>query len=202
MECASPQRMPNATNIALWDTSAVKAFEPVNHRSKQGIYVNWGGAATALVDGGFVPLRDVMFEDGVIEVDLAKGPFLGVGFRGQADGRYELIYFRPTGVRNGWRPIQYGNVGNPQGMPYHLATNFPDTYQGFAELPEEDWFHVKIAVVGERMDVFVDGATTANFTVTRLLQAERRGALGLWAWEGCFANFRYTPPCLSQVWDL
>src|SRR6185436_6222990 len=57
----------------------------------------------------YAVVKDAMFRDGSIEVDLAGQPaagagegargFIGIAFRLQADGRYEYIYLRPTNGR-------------------------------------------------------------------------------------------------------
>ena len=55
-------------------------------------------------------VKDAVFRDGTIEVDLAGQPaafaagtaargFIGIAFRLQADGSYEYIYLRPTNGR-------------------------------------------------------------------------------------------------------
>lgn len=54
-------------------------------------------------------VKDALFRDGSIEVDLAGQPaagagsgargFIGIAFRLQTDGRYESIYLRPTNGR-------------------------------------------------------------------------------------------------------
>src|SRR5262245_14717122 len=64
------------------------------------------GAADAT---SFAMVKDEVFRDGTIEVDLAGQPadgafagargFIGIGFRFQADGKYEYIYLRPTNGR-------------------------------------------------------------------------------------------------------
>jgi hypothetical protein len=57
----------------------------------------------------YAVVKDSVFRDGAIEVDLAGQPaagagsgargFIGIAFRLQADGRYEYIYLRPTNGR-------------------------------------------------------------------------------------------------------
>src|SRR5262245_45807889 len=64
------------------------------------------GAANA---GSYAVIKDVLFREGTIEVDLAGQPaagagaeargFIGIAFRLQGDGRYEYIYLRPTNGR-------------------------------------------------------------------------------------------------------
>jgi hypothetical protein len=57
----------------------------------------------------YAVVKDAVFRDGTIEVDLAGQPaagagegargFIGIAFRLQNDGRYEYIYLRPTNGR-------------------------------------------------------------------------------------------------------
>src|SRR3954471_24129541 len=64
------------------------------------------GAADAT---SYAVIKDALFRDGTIEVDLAGQPaagadgnargFIGIAFRIQDDGSYEYIYVRPTNGR-------------------------------------------------------------------------------------------------------
>jgi hypothetical protein len=178
-----------------WDAKAAKGFERAAYKGKEAWKVTWGGKPGPLADGAFVPLKGVEFGDGTIEVDLArvdgaKGPYLGVGFRGQADGRHELVYFRP-----GAKPanaVQYGNVGNPAGMPMRLMRTDPKS-QATADLPPNDWFHVRLEVRGQAVKVFVGDGKEPVYANELSLQKEQTGIVGLWAWDGYFADFKVTP---------
>lgn len=180
-------------NDPRWVTTGVSQFEQTTYKGRPAVRVRWDYVDDPLVDGGFAPLAGVQFGDGVIEVDMAKGPFVGIGFRGQADGRYELIYFRPPWKTNQWKAIQYGNVGNPQGMPRYLVEHAHPHCDAEADLPEEDWFHVRLHLTGSRAEVYLNGQSQPVYVMPSLLQTEQRGSIGLWAWDGFFANFRYTP---------
>ncbi|MBZ0278490.1 MAG: DUF1080 domain-containing protein [Anaerolineae bacterium] len=175
-----------------WITTAVSRFEQTAYKGLPAVRVSWDYVDDPLVDGGFVPLSGVTFGDGIIEVDMAKGPFVGLGFRGQTGGRYELIYFRPTAKANGWKAIQYGNIGNRLGMPRYLVEHAHPHCDGQADLPEDDWFHIRLVVTGSKAEVYLNGQAQPVYTMPALLQPEQRGSIGLWAWDGYFANFRYT----------
>lgn len=64
---------------------------------------------TAENGASYALLKDVSFQDGTIEVDVAGRPaanagidargFIGIAFRYQAGGVYEYIYLRPTNGR-------------------------------------------------------------------------------------------------------
>src|SRR5690242_3992147 len=64
---------------------------------------------TAANATSYAVIKDAVFRDGTIEVDLAGQPaanaaggargFIGIAFRLQPDGSYEYIYLRPTNGR-------------------------------------------------------------------------------------------------------
>ena len=67
------------------------------------------GAPGAALATTYAVIKDVLFRDGTIEVDMAGQPaggaggtargFIGVAFRLQGDERFEYIYLRPTNGR-------------------------------------------------------------------------------------------------------
>jgi hypothetical protein len=83
------------------------AIAQTNFKGRSAIQViPTAGAANAT---SYAVIKDAVFRDGTIEVDLAGQPaagaeggargFIGIAFRLQDDGRYEYIYLRPTNGR-------------------------------------------------------------------------------------------------------
>lgn len=142
---------------------------------------------------GYAIVEDVDFENGVIEVDVAahgNAGFAGVVFRYQPGGDHEEIYIRPhrSGLPDA---VQYTPVVN--GSAAWQLYSGPG-YTAAAHIPTNRWVHVKVVVSGEKAEVFLNGATEPDLTVTDLKNGIGRGSIGLWGRYGAanFANFRYT----------
>ena len=124
-------------------------------------------------------LKDAVFENGVIEVDLATNrqrSYPAIIFRRQADGECEQVYFRPH--RAGFYPdaVQYAPVFN--GVTGWQLYSGPGFTAGVT-LPENQWVHVRIEVKGMQARVFVGDAARPVLVVDELKRGAGRGALGL-----------------------
>jgi hypothetical protein len=159
------------------------------------------GAAYAVVKGS-------SFRDGIIEVDLAGQPgagagtgargFIGIGFRLQADGRYEYIYLRPT---NGRADDQ---VRRNHSTQYSAHPDFdfarsrkeaPEKYESYVDLEPGVWTKYRIEVDGRRARLFVHGAEQPVLIVNDLKLEPQHGQVALWVGpgtEGYFANLKIT----------
>ena len=140
-------------------------------------------------------LKDTVFENGVIEVDLAtdrQRSYPGISFRRQADGEYETVYFRPH--RAGFYPdaVQYAPVFN--GVVGWQLYSGPGFTAGLT-LPENQWVHLRIEVKGAQARVFVGDTAKPVLVVNDLKRGTVRGAIGL---EGprkkavYFSNFSFS----------
>lgn len=140
-------------------------------------------------------LKDVVFQDGVIEVDLAtdrQRSYPAVIFRRQAEGEYEQVYLRPH--RAGLYPdaIQYAPVFN--GVAGWQLYSGPAFTAGVS-LPENRWVHVRIEVGGTQARVFVGDAPQPVLVIDDLTHGRSKGTLGLQGPRNGsvhFANFAYT----------
>lgn len=142
---------------------------------------------------GVAHLKDVDFENGVIEVDVAahgNAGFAGVVFRYQPGGDHEEIYIRPhrSGLPDA---LQYTPVVN--GSAAWQLYSGPG-YTAEAYVPTNRWVHLKIVVSGEKAEVFLNGAAEPDLIVADLKNGISKGSIGLWGRFGAanFANFRYT----------
>jgi hypothetical protein len=104
---------------------------------------------------GYALLKDVEFDNGVIEVDMAvtgASSYPGFVFRVRSDGDYERIYLRPH--RAGLYPdaVQYTPVFN--GIAGWQLYNGRG-YTAGVELPVGEWIHLKLEVSGTRARLFV-----------------------------------------------
>ena len=60
-------------------------------------------------------------------------------------------------------------------------------------MPGDGWFHVRLEIKGRQVKVFVNDAKEPCLTVEETLQENRKGKIGLWAWDGYFSNFAFKP---------
>lgn len=157
---------------------------------------------TCLADSGGAPLvlKDLEFENGTIELDMAlsrERGFLGVDFRVQSGGkRFERIYFRPHRSETP-NAIQY----DPHFNGYsNWQTYNPPLYEGKAILPNNgDWFHVKIEVAGSQARVFVGDEQEPQLVVRELMSGSSAGAVGLQGTGAYFANITIHPTDDSEL---
>ena len=156
----------------------------------------------------FAVVKDAVFRDGTIEVDLAGQPaagagggargFIGIAFRIQADGSYEYIYLRPT---NGRAEDQVRRNHSTQ-YSAHPSFDFarsrqeaPEKYESYVDLEPGVWTRYKIVVEGRKARLFVHGAEQPCLIVDDLKLEPREGGVALWVGpgtEGYFANLKIT----------
>ncbi|MBN2357460.1 hypothetical protein JXO59_15205, partial [candidate division KSB1 bacterium] len=146
-------------------------------------------------------LKDVEFENGVIEVDMAVSgarSYPGIVFRADQDGNWERVYIRPH--RSGCVPPSlYSDV-----LQYVPAFNRVDSWQLYngegcttgAVIPLNRWFHVKIKVCGVQARVYIDDAPEPALRIHDLKHGIRKGSLGLMGpmdGSAYFSNFSCRP---------
>ena len=81
-------------------TAASTEFDPDLWviKDQNGRWEDYLGRKSLYLKSGYAFLKDVAFEDGVIEVDLAAPQarsFMGVVFRFENMDDHEIVYFRP-----------------------------------------------------------------------------------------------------------
>ena len=162
----------------------------------------------ALNGVAYAIVKDSAFRDGTIDVDLAGQPgagagsgargFIGIGFRLQADGRYEYIYLRPT---NGRADDQ---VRRNHSTQYSAHPDFdfarsrkeaPEKYESYIDLQPGVWTKYRIEVEGRNARLYVHGAEQPVLIVSDLKLEPRQGQVVLWVGpgtEGYFSNLKIT----------
>ena len=154
----------------------------------------------------YAVVKDVMFRDGVIEVDLAGQPaagafadargFIGIAFRLQADGRYEYIYLRPT---NGRADDQVRRNHSTQYSSYpdvdfaRSRREAPEKYESYVDVQPGIWTRYKIEVEGRKARLYVSSAEQPCLIVNDLKLEPRQGGIALWVGpgtEGYFSNLK------------
>ena len=156
----------------------------------------------------YAVVKDVLFRDGTIEVDLAGQPaagaggdargFIGIAFRLQDDGRYEYIYLRPT---NGRADDQIRRNHSTQYSAHpdfdfaRLRQEAPEKYESYVDLEPGVWTRYKIEVEGRKARLYVHGTAQPSLIVNDLKHEPRQGGVALWVGpgtEGYFSNLKIT----------
>ncbi|MGH9322894.1 MAG: hypothetical protein ACRD21_16545 [Vicinamibacteria bacterium] len=121
--------------------------------------------------------RDVRLEDGTIDVDVATTglrSFVYVQFRMQSEGEHEEVYLRPhkSSLPDA---IQYAPVfhGESHWQLYHGETGTAP-----ADLPRNEWTHIRIVMSGQRAAIFVGDVPKPQLVVP-LVRAAAPGYIGL-----------------------
>ena len=146
---------------------------------------------------GYALLKEVVFENGIIEVDIAvkdnkvRG-YPGIIFRMQSPEDYERFYIRPHRASLYPDALQYMPVFN--GVDCWQLYN-GNGYTANADIPAQQWVHVKMEISGTQARIFLDGAEQPSLAILRLKHGTSKGALGLMGQRGgnaYFSNFKYT----------
>jgi len=169
-----------------------KILKPLEGKKKSGVTCD-----------NIVWIKGFSFSEGTIEVDLRgkdefQKSFLGIAFHGVDSVTYDAIYFRPfnfnsedTARRK--RAVQY--VSEPEYPWYVLREKRTGVFEkGIIPPPSaSDWFHAKIEVEGDDINVYVDHSSTPSLKVKKL-NNRTNGLFGLWngALQGDFANLVVT----------
>ncbi|MDJ1467716.1 family 16 glycoside hydrolase [Xanthocytophaga flava] len=148
---------------------------------------------------GIVWLNGITFSNGRIEIDV-KGKdvlqrsFLGVAFHGVNDSTYDAVYFRPFNfhAKDSIRRIhavQY--ISHPVYTWSKLREERNGVYEKAVISPPDpnNWFHARIEVVGETVQVYVNDVKTASLTIKKL-NDRKDGKIGLWVGDGSDGEFK------------
>ncbi len=145
---------------------------------------------------GSALLGDAVFENGVIEFDVAvngERSYPGVLFRIASRGNHERVYLRP----------HHANAARvPDVVQYVAAFNGIDSWQlysgdgktAYADLPTDRWLHVRVEVSGAQARVFLDGAERPALEIHELQRGMSKGGLGLLGpadGSAYFSDFRF-----------
>lgn len=161
------------------------------------------GAANA---SSYAVVKDVLFRDGTIEVDLAGQPaagagsgargFIGIAFRLQSDGRYEYIYLRPTNGRADDQVRRNHSTQYSSHPDFDFARSRQEAaekYESYVDLEPGVWTRYKIEVEGRKARLYVHGAEQPCLIVNDLRLEPREGGVALWVGpgtEGYFSNLK------------
>jgi hypothetical protein len=167
----------------------IPELKPHGHN---GELVDFLGRPSFRLVRGLFYARDVNFQNGTIDVDMAADDdshFLGIAFRVESDDDYELIFFRPK-ASGTTQAVQY--------TPAFQGANVWQLYTGpgytaAAEIPRNQWIHVRIVVAGLVAKLFLNHADQPTLVVPDLKLGYRKGSIGFWGHMGggYFSNLSY-----------
>jgi hypothetical protein len=178
------------------------------HRVKLESVEYQGKRAVKIVEDGQVPngeayaiVKDAVFHNGEIEVELAGRPaggagtgargFIGVAFRLQ-NGEFEYIYLRPTNGRADDQvrrnhSTQYSS--HPKFGFAELRQQAPEKYESYVDLEMGVWTRYRITVEGTKARLYVHGAPQPCLIVNDLKRGDSTGAVALWIGPGTEGYF-------------
>ena len=175
-----------------------RALHLVNNDSAIAMGNRSGGQSLAIVSG-------LDFGDGTIEVDLVGMPrkgapadtrgFVGVAFHEQQHGAdFEAFYLRFTNGRaedqlRRNHATQY--VSEPDFPWFRLREENPGVYESYVDIEPEAWTHMKIAVEGNKAQLYVNRAAQPCLVVSDLKLGAVRGHVALWDGSDTEAYFSH-----------
>jgi hypothetical protein len=183
----------------------VKA-DVIEHNGRKGIRVFQKDES--VTENGLetlVIISNVLFKDGIIEVELAGEPapgspegsrgFIGIAFRLQKSEpfAYEAIYLRPTNSRaedqlRRNHSVQY--VSHPDHPWHRLRQENSGAYETYVDLLPGRWTKIKIEVKGKQAKLYVHNAKQPTLIVNDLKLGEKEGGIALWLHPSTLAHFR------------
>jgi hypothetical protein len=150
------------------------------------------GRKSLYLTSGYAFLKDVEFENGVIEVDIAAqnlASFVGIVFRFESEDDYEVVYFRPhkSGLEDA---VQYTPSFNGS-TAWQLYSG--KGFTAAVEIPKEQWVHARVEISGLGGKVFFNNSEKPVLVIEDLKRGYSHGTLGLWAGAngGYYSNFTY-----------
>ena len=154
-------------DTSTWDIRA-QSYRIESYRGQEAIYLH----------GGTMTLKDVEFDDGVIEFDLflkEEQAFPGVLFRrNQESGDAELFYVRPHQSGNPDANQAAAVINNI--TPWQLY--YGEKYSFRYEYKYNDWTHIKLLVKDDKAQVFLDFSEEPHLS-WYLFSDSKRGRVAL-----------------------
>jgi hypothetical protein len=149
-------------------------------------------------------LPDLVFSNGVIEVELAGVPhpgategargFVGIAFRVQNEDAFDAFYLRPTNGRADDQErrnhaVQY--ISHPEWPWQRLRKETPGKYESYVDLMTGEWTKIKIDVRGDKARLYVHDAEQPTLIVNDVKSgASATGRVALWVGSETVAHFR------------
>jgi len=142
---------------------------------------------------GFAYLKDVFFQNGIIEVDVAvtgERSYPGIVFR-VGNTNYERIYLRPHRVGLYPDALQYTPVVN--GIAGWQLYNGPG-YTSEVQMEKNEWVKIRIEILNQQAQVFIGNKDKITLFIPELKHGISNGLIGLLGpndGTAYFSNFKY-----------
>lgn len=161
-----------AQNESISFSSSDWIFANENHRIE-----TYKGKECLYLEPGFTINKAVEFKNGSIDFDISFSDtrqFSGFFFRREDDNNYEEFYLRPhqsgKADANQYTPV-YNGVSAWQ--LYHGEDySAPFTYRF------DEWMHVRLVVVDDRMEIYIDDMEKPLIYVPQLKRKPKKGGIG------------------------
>jgi hypothetical protein len=171
------------------------------HRGNQALQLVGLAGNIPGVGGQLALIRELVFRNGTLEVELAGGPidgptpgFMGLAFHISEDLRsYEHVYLRPKNGRNENQlkrnhACQYAS--QPNFGWKKLREEFPGVYESYVDIEADAWTKMKLVIHGTTLRLLVNDAPQPCLVVNDLKLGETSGGVALWVDTGTRAFFR------------
>lgn len=138
---------------------------------------------------GTAALKDVVFENGVIEFDVSvtgQRSYPGLRFRNQSMANAENVYIRPHIIRESPDALQYTPVFNREAC-WQLYNG--DGYTTGIDIPLNEWVHFKLEVSGSQARVYIGDTDTPSLKIDYLKHGISQGGIILTAPPDGSAHF-------------
>jgi hypothetical protein len=195
------------------DGQNTKRYDLAKMLTGKDLIINPGYTAQVFDEGekrgitctGTVWLKDIAFEEGIVELDIRGRneflkSFVGIVFNAVDTTTRENICFRPFNFRHSdpvRRSYSLQYTSEPE-YPYErLRSDYPRQFEHeiIPNPKPEDWIHARIVVEKDSVSVYVNKMSTPSLKVKRLT-IQRGNKLGLWVFgndtAGDFANLIIT----------
>ncbi|MFH1699782.1 MAG: hypothetical protein ABIE07_04265 [Candidatus Zixiibacteriota bacterium] len=145
---------------------------------------------------GIAVLKDVEFEDGIIEFDIAvttdrEKSYPGIIFRVQGQ-TYERFYVRPHRSALYSDVLQYSpTINGVSGWQLYAGEGYTEK----ATIPVNQWIHLKMIIKGTQAILFIDDDKKPALSIPELRSGIRKGSIGVFGpadGTSYFSNFSYT----------
>ena len=156
----------------------------------------------------YAVVKDAVFKDGAITVELAGRPaggagagargFVGIAFRLQ-NGKFEYIYLRPTNGRADDQVRRNHSTQYSAHPDFSFAVSrkeAPEKYESYVDLEPGVWTRYRLTVEGTKARLFVHGAEQPCLIVNDLKLGDSTGGVALWigpGTEGYFTGLEIKP---------
>jgi hypothetical protein len=171
-------------------TLSIPPDSPRWQLEQQASVAEYQGRKCLLLDSGAATVKDFEMRDGVIDVDVvtpARRGFFGIQFRIANDVNAEWVYLRQhkSGLPDA---MQYTPVLNT-GLNWQIF-NGPG-FTGAVDIPKDEWFHVRLEVVGAQAKLYVKDMDKPALVMDDLKSGIQKGQVALAVLTGAtyFSNF-------------